>query len=162
MRGDLGAQGVVRGLECVVLGSPLLIPVDHVEQIVEYAVSAPPPLAQPWVGGLAVLGERLVTSVRLGPRPSTEEPRTAQGLWVRRGGARMGVVVEVERVGAMITAERTLAPLGATRFVCPERWLAQARRTRGDTLPLLEVQSMLTDLETTTPDARGEHDVAAR
>ena len=151
----------MRGLECVVMGSPLLIPVDHVEQIVEYAVSAAPPLAQPWVGGLAVLGERLVTSVRLGASPSTEAPRSAKGLWVRRGGTRMGVVVEVERVGAMITAERTLEPVGATHLVCPERWLGQVRRTRGDTLLLLEVLSMLTDLEATTPDARGEHDVAA-
>jgi chemotaxis signal transduction protein len=143
------------------MGSPLLIPVDDVEQIVEYAVSAPPPLAQPWVGGLAVLGERLVTSLRLGASPGGEGPRSVKGLWVRRGGTRVGVVVEVERVGAMITAERTGEAATATGFVCPRRWLGEAKRARGDTLLLLEVQAMLADLETTTPDPRGDHDVAA-
>jgi hypothetical protein len=133
-------------IECVSADTRVLVPADAIEQILEYEASAVP-LTAPFVGGVAVVGTALVVSIQLlTDRPDREREKKRTGVLLAAVGTGraegLRYAVEVGGVIALVTiVGRRLAPP-----VREERWCGEATTADGRTLPLLDVDAMLTDL----------------
>src|SRR5438046_2349519 len=94
-----------RALECFVGKARIAVPVEAVDQIVEYEMW-PPPLARRWLGGLAVYAGKILLSVALVPGgESLLAPRTSRGILLHIAGADIGWILEVGGVGSFIEAQ---------------------------------------------------------
>lgn len=119
-------DSIERGLECIIAGQTLVIPLEHVDQLIEYS-RAPLPLAQPWVAGIGLYEDRLLVSLSLfgaNGRGSTK------AVLLRELGGSVAFALEVERTLAFVDVQRT--PLSSQP---EERWIsgvisADGRRLR--------------------------------
>jgi len=109
-------------LECAVDGHNLAIPVRVLDRALEYDLTAPPPLAEPWVGGLGSLGDDVWISLALPGRPRGPV-QACRGLLLRSAsGARFAI--QVDEIGSLI---RTAPGEGSLpRWPVPAGWLSPA------------------------------------
>ena len=135
-----------RGLECFVGKARVAIPVERVEQIIEYERFPPPPLARRWVGGLALYQGRVMLSVSLvsATEPSVG-PRTARGVVLGVPDSEVGWILEVGSVGAFVQAAL------ATRRTVPETsklpsWVSAGRTPDAKSIGWIDVAAMVREL----------------
>jgi chemotaxis signal transduction protein len=115
------------GLECVVNGRSVAVAVSAVDRLIEYQVSPPLPLSQPWVGGLGVEGGLVFVSLRLAQGAGNESSRKGV-LFVSQHGS-MRWTLEVDGVKGVVEVQETdgeAARVG-DGWTCPPRWLVPAR-----------------------------------
>jgi chemotaxis signal transduction protein len=126
------------GLECVIGGERVVVPIEHTGQIVEYKVSPPPPLAHAWFAGLGIALGRVLPSVTLQSSSATSV-RTAKGVLMQ--AAQTEWLLEVDVIGGIV--EVVLAREAPTsRLLCPPSWLTRATTADGRALVWLDTQQI--------------------
>jgi hypothetical protein len=113
-------------LECIVSGTLLELPVESLERVVQYSLSAPPPLAMPWIGGLGLIGESVYVSIALAGEPRGPVPACTGVLFKGPRGRFAVQVDEVRTIGAVVP-DPGRAP-DAPAWPSPPHWLSPARR----------------------------------
>lgn len=122
-------------LECIVARTHLLIPVHDLDRVTEYELTAPPPLAPHWVGGLSLIGELVCVSLALAGRP-LGPLSSCKGLLLRDRTTGGRYLVQVDEVGAITNVEPGVPATHLLPWPCPEGWLATTTRGSQDVLRL--------------------------
>lgn len=147
----------VAGLECRVGKAPIVVPVEHVAQIIEYETS-PLPLTRRWVSGVGLHNDRLVMTIRLMPdatggSPSGAVPADSQpgrhrtkGVLLNLPDSKIAWALEVQEVVVLVRAtvieRRRVEP--RTGDLPP--WIGRARTIDGRSIAWIDVPAMLADL----------------
>jgi chemotaxis signal transduction protein len=136
---DVG--GTLEGIECVCGDARVVVPAQHIDQIIEYEVS-PLPLARKWVSGVGVHSGDLLLSISLRGR---HEGRTrVKGILLRAtAGVASRWVFEVDEVLMLAKVRASRAALGMDGG---PRWVCGALRDDGGRIGWLDVPAMLVDL----------------
>jgi hypothetical protein len=113
-------------LECVIGGTRIQIPVGRLDRVAEYSLSAPPPLAEAWIGGLGLIGNSVCVSLALAGEPRGPVAACKGVLFGGRQGRFAIQVDEVGDIGLVRPDARLDHP--APNWPCPSGWLAPARR----------------------------------
>ena len=129
------------GLECLIAGRRVLVPLDEVKRVVELDVDMPPPLASTWVSGLGLLDGRIAFSVSLFWQPRRSERRRVLGIELRASSR--GEVRWVIEVGQVLSRVRGLG-IGE-RAEAGHRWLVPVR-SDDDERAWLDVAAMRAEL----------------
>jgi hypothetical protein len=127
------------GLECVVSGRRVAIPMTYVEQVIEYPRS-PLPLARPGVAGLGVFDGQLLLSLSL---PFTEGVRghgITKGVSLRGMPLALPCALEVDQTFGFV--EVSVTDFGSKLAT----WTRPATDGRGESLWELDVPSLLESL----------------
>jgi len=122
-------------LECVVLGTSILIPTRDLERVTEYALTAPPPLFEPWIGGLGLVDDTLWISLALGGEPQGPLA-SCKGLLLVAPDRAHRYAVQVETVGTITSVEPGSPILGPIPWPCPPSWFAATSYQGHDVLRL--------------------------
>ena len=150
-------SGLTAGLECRVGKAPIVVPVEHVAQIIEYETS-PLPLTRRWITGVGLHGDRLVMTVGLMAdavvRPKAERRRTRGVLLTaqlhlddsRDKTPRIAWALEVQEVLVLVRAEVIEQKRGIPRVGDLPPWIARARTNDGRSIGWIDVPAMLSDL----------------
>jgi len=154
-------SGLTAGLECRVGKAPIVVPVEHVAQIIEYETS-PLPLTRRWITGVGLHGDRLVMTVGLMAdavvRPKTERRRTRGVLLTAqlqlddsrdktpRSMSTIAWALEVQEVLVLVRAEVIEQKRGIPRVGDLPPWIARARTNDGRSIGWIDVPAMLADL----------------
>lgn len=119
-------------LECLIGATRVEVPLHEVERLLEYQAAPPPPLAQPWLGGIGVVDkEDLFLSVSLSGQ-SGPEARSVRGLLFRADGGRLRWALEVDRVLGLRAIEEAPDAFPVDGWACPPDWLRRGRDDAGD------------------------------
>jgi hypothetical protein len=119
-------------LECLIGATRVEVPLGEVERLLEYQAAPPPPLAQPWLGGIGVVDkEDLFLSVSLSGERAPE-PRAVRGLLFRGGEARLRWALEVDRVLGLRSIEEGEDAFPVDGWPCPPDWLRRGRDAAGE------------------------------
>jgi hypothetical protein len=113
-------------LEVVIAGQPVAVPTLAVERVAELEVCGPPPLCEPWVGGLGRSALDLVVTLSLaGPAAASAGPaRQTTALLLRAPVSRTRWGIEIQRVvGFCQVDQRSMAPASPPGWPCPAGWL---------------------------------------
>lgn len=128
----MGAWMSAECLECLIGATRVEVPLGEVERLLEYQAAPPPPLAQPWLGGIGVADkEDLFLSVSLSGQ-SALEPRAVRGLLFRAGDTRLRWALEVDRVLGLRSIEEEPEAYPVEGWACPSDWLRRGRDDAGD------------------------------
>ena len=145
-------QGLVAGLECRIGKAPIIVPVEHVAQIIDYETS-PLPLTRRWITGAGLHDDRLVMTVGLvaeGASASAPQParRRTKGVLLNVPDSPIAWALEVQEVVVLVKAtvieRRRVEP--RTGDLPP--WIGRARTTDGRSIAWIDVAAMLSDLTT--------------
>src|SRR5690606_14568235 len=98
------------GLECSIGKARVALPIDSVQQVLEYEVGSPPPLSRRWVGGLGMHGDLVLVSVALVPATKPTERRTAKGILLRTERRDVLWALEINAIGARVQVSLTGKP----------------------------------------------------
>ncbi|HVR61305.1 MAG TPA: chemotaxis protein CheW [Polyangia bacterium] len=148
---DTQSGPLVAGLECRVGKAPIVVPVEHVAQIIELPIS-PLPLARRWISGVGLHDDRLVMTVGLiggADAPSEAAPqgrRVSKAILIHAPESRTAWALEVKDVLIVVRAsilERRGRP---TRVGDLPYWIVRARTADGRTLGWIDVPAMMADL----------------
>jgi chemotaxis signal transduction protein len=149
-----GSTRAARGLECLVGAARLGIPAESVQQIIEYEVMSPAPLARPGFAGLGVFDEKVVVSISLAARGAEAQGRrSTKGVLLDVPQSSIDWALEVTGIVGFLEAavgpgdRETSAGPGATAS-----WVKEATTEDGRTIGWIDVNEMLGDFD---PGARG-------
>ena len=145
--GELGER--VAGLECRVGRAPIVVPVEHVEQIIDYELS-PLPLTRRWITGVGLHNDRLVMTVGLiadghALGPATERRRT-KGVLLTGTDTRVAWALEVQEVRVIVQAAVIERRRATPRTGELPPWIGRARTNDGRSIAWIDVPAMLSDL----------------
>ena len=146
---EVVASSPLAGLECRIGRASVVIPLDFVGQIVEYAVASPAPLTRDWISGLGVHAGRVFISVSLRPRPATDLParRTTKAVVLDTATLHgIGWAVEVSSVQALVKVQ-TVTPSRPRPDITPPPWLQEALISDGRRIGWLDVAGLLREFE---------------
>jgi hypothetical protein len=132
------------GLECIIGKARVALPMEAVQQVLEYEVGAPPPLARKWVGGVGVHGDELLLSVALVPPGTGTAKRIAKGILLRTSRTGIAWAIEVASVGARVEVSLTGKPSPGNGQL--PAWIASAQTKDGRPIGWIHVEQMLADL----------------
>lgn len=160
-RGDLRADGnanvpaglessraLVAGLECRVGKAPIVVPVEHVAQIVEYEITRLP-LTRRWITGVGLHDERLVMTVGLVAEPpgaAAPERRRTKGVLLNVPDSKISWALEVQEVVVLVHATVIERRGGEPRAGDLPPWIGRARTSDGRSIAWIDVPAMLADL----------------
>jgi len=139
-------EAEVSGLECRVGKAPIVVPVEHVAQIVEFQLS-PLPLTRRWVSGVGLYDDRLVMTVGLSPVP-TRERRSTKGILLAVPGSKVAWALEVQEVLVLVRATVIEQKKGAPRVGDLPPWIGRARTNDGRQVAWIDVPDMVSNLTT--------------
>jgi hypothetical protein len=149
-------DATVVGLECRVGKAPIVVPVEHVAQIIEYETS-PLPLTRRWISGVGLHNDRLVMTIRLMPdgtggasAAGMPDPqagrRPTKGVLLNLPDSKIAWALEVQEVVVLVRAtvieRRRVEP--RTGDLPP--WIGRARTVDGRSIAWIDVPAMLLDL----------------
>ena len=145
---QLERKALSRGLKCRIGGTVVAIPSEAVEQIVEYDVASPAPLASPWIGGIGVYGGRVVVSISLGRalRGAIPRRRRTRGVVLNTSAASAGFAIEVTQVLSLVDLEIADLPRAATELGLPA-WLREGSTASGQKLGWIDVNLMVREFD---------------
>jgi chemotaxis signal transduction protein len=134
-------RGTLEGIECVCGSARIVVPAQHVDQIIEYEVS-PLPLARKWVNGVGVHAGDLIVSISLRERAAGRTQ--VKGILLRgTAGVAARWAFEVDDVLVLTKVRASRAAMGMD---AGPRWIAGALRENGERVGWLDVATMLADL----------------
>jgi hypothetical protein len=122
-------------LECVVLGTSILIPTRDLDRVTEYPLTAAPPLCEPWVGGLGLVDGTIWVSLALAGEPRGPLPG-CKGVLLFAPDRSHRYAVQVEAVGTITSVELGLGILGPIPWPCPVSWFTATVHQGSDVLRL--------------------------
>ena len=141
------------GLECFVGLLRIAIPVEAVDQIIEYELTSPLPLARDFIGGLGIHAHRVIVSVEL--MKSEEDRRslgdqarvrTAKGVLLDTKGSDIAWALEVAHVASFVEVESAASSVFQGP-AAPPPWIAGATaRNDGRVLGWVDVNAMVAAL----------------
>jgi hypothetical protein len=135
------------GLECVIGRGRFAVPLDAVVKLMELEIGPPPPLASPWVGGVAFSDNQLIMSVALARLTASKvfERRMAKWVHLSVNGVTTNWALEVTSVANVVKAEvqNRSVLIGQTRL---PSWVSAATLLDGRSLGWIHVPAMLQDL----------------
>jgi chemotaxis signal transduction protein len=135
------------GLECMVGHARMAVPADSVDQIVEYEVSSPLPLARRFIGGVARIGDQVLLLVSFAARDGQHghgRHRTKCVLLRARSGD-LPWAIEVTDVGGFVRV--AFPPVEeAPRMDRLPAWVRLGRTSDGKFLGWIEVATMVEEL----------------
>jgi len=109
-------------LECLVETTRLLVPVRDLRRVAECPLTPPPPHAESWIGGLAVLDGGVCVSLTLSGR--TKGPRSAtKGLLLETNDKAFRYLVQVDEVRSLWTVQAPTEAAEKPGWACPTSWL---------------------------------------
>jgi hypothetical protein len=130
-------------LECLIGATRVEVPLADVERLLEYQAAPPPPLAEPWVGGIGLQAdnEDLFLSVSLpgGSAPGFRE--LVHGLLFRIGDGGHRWALEIDRVVGLRAIDGSGEPHRVPEWACPPAWLLHGRDSAGHSVRLLDVRA---------------------
>lgn len=135
----------------------IVVPIQSMEQIIEVKVTAPPPMAEPWVSGLAQYGDRVLVGVRLTSEHSGTllEQGWTKGVLMRAGARRLSWLLEIDAVRKLIqTSVHTHQATQTANLLCPEPWLVPATTAEGRHLSWLDAPAVADQLWYPTYESR--------
>lgn len=147
-------------LECLVRRQRIVVPVRDLDRVVEFSLSAPPPLALPWIAGLAQVEGRPVLCVTLsggsrGPLP------LCKGLLLKAEGTGARYLLQVDEVRSIREIEAVgPGPEGVPGWPCPAGWLT-SRDLEGEKVLLLDSDKAAATLFGTDADEPFGHEAFA-
>jgi chemotaxis signal transduction protein len=144
MQQDQTGAASMTALSCVMQGRLVAVPVDIVAQIVEYDVGSLP-LAQAWVGGIAMFEGRVVMSLRPVSPQVEHGVRTTKAILLAHETSTLRWAVEVDSVLELVAVE-PLAWRAARVVDLTRRWLSEVTVPDGATLVRLDVPAMLREI----------------
>jgi len=127
-----------RGLECVIAGRHMVVPLSNVDQLIEYSRVALP-VAREHVGGLGLYQGALLLSLSLGSQESALV--ATKGVLLRGVAGPLSCALEVERTLSFVELSST-----AARASTREPWLSDATTSDGRDLLRLNVESLVSAL----------------
>ena len=142
------ADELVSGLECRVGKAPIVVPVEHVVQIIDYETS-PLPLSRRWISGVGLHDDRLVMTVCLvaeratGPQPAR---RRTKGVLLNVPGSKVAWALEVQEVVVLVTAAVIERRQSEPRTGDLPPWIGRARTSDGRSIAWIDVAAMVLDL----------------
>jgi chemotaxis signal transduction protein len=142
--------GLVSGLECRVGKAPIVVPIEHVAQIIEYELS-PLPLTRRWIAGVGLYDERLVMTVGLVADTAavpTPERRLTKGILLNLPSSKIAWALEVQEVLVLVRAAVIEQRPGVPRAGDLPPWITRARTNDGRSIAWIDVPAMLADLGT--------------
>jgi chemotaxis signal transduction protein len=147
--GRVSSQGTREGLECRVGRAAVAVPVASVEQIIEYDVASPVPLAKPWVAGMGTHAGRVVVCLSLlgESRDILPRRRPVKGILFRgsdRSGA--GFLLEVSSVESIIRVGALHSPRAIPNRSLPA-WLLEGSTADGRTLGFIDVEELFREFD---------------
>jgi hypothetical protein len=152
-RSLLEQRAEVLGLECFIGKARLAVPADAVDQVVEYEVSSPLPLARKFVGGLGMVDDRAVLSVSLATRNDAQARRLwTKGVLLRASRAVLRWAIEVSEVGGFVRVAFPPTDRRAGVEHLPP-WVRLGRTNDGRSLGWIDALSMVSDLGDDGPRA---------
>jgi chemotaxis signal transduction protein len=123
-------------LECIVLGTRMLVPTRDLQRVAEFPLTAPPPLAHAWVAGLGVVGGGPLVTLSLAGRPMGPLASCRALLLLTAQHSRRYAVL-VDDVRAIWTIDpEAFVEEPATSWPCPRGWLSAASDAGGQVLML--------------------------
>jgi chemotaxis signal transduction protein len=113
-------------LECLMGGKRMLVPMQHLDRVVEFPLTPPPPLVESWVAGLGVLGDSHLVVLALpgAPRGPLDSCKAVL-LRAPRSGSRFAVEVEDVRAIWSINPD-AFTPAADVGWPSPSSWLTAA------------------------------------
>jgi chemotaxis signal transduction protein len=109
-------------LECLVDTTRLLVPVRDLRRVAECALTSPPPHAEPWVGGLAILDGSVCVSLALPGRPKGPLVAT-KGLLLETADKAFRYLVQVDEVRSLWTVDAAAKATEMPAWACPSSWI---------------------------------------
>jgi len=136
----------LRGLACDVGAMKVAVPAYHVDQIIEYDLCTPLPLAKRWIGGLGIWERRVVASIALtAPVSAAPTRRRAKGVLLRHARRDIDWALEISAVTGFVDV--TLPP-GANKPAGMATFLRRAAAADGRAIAWLDVPLMFATLPT--------------
>jgi len=158
----VGSTRAARGLECLVGSARRGIPAESVQQIIEYEVMSPVPLARPGFAGLGVFNEKVVVSITLAaPELQATQAggrRSTKGVLLNVPQSSIDWALEVTGIVGFLDASllEEAAPTPAPREgVASGSWLGEATTDDGRTIGWIDVNEMLGDFLSSRADDPG-------
>lgn len=141
---------MLRGLACEVGATRVAVPTDHVDQIIEYELCSPLPLAKRWIGGLGIWERRVLASIALDAPASAQQPRRrkAKGVLLRQPQWDIEWALEISAVAGFV--EVKLQP--ATSKSAGPPFLRRAASADGRPIAWLDVPLLFATLPLTSSD----------
>ena len=149
--------GLVAGLECRIGKAPVIVPVEHVAQIIDYETS-PLPLTRRWITGAGLHDDRLVMTVGLmteGASAASSAPQPARrrtkGVLLTVPDSEVSQVfwaLEVQEVVVLVKATVIERRRTEPRTGDLPPWIGRARTADGRSIAWIDVAAMLSDLTT--------------
>lgn len=131
----------VDALECVIGKAHAVLPASRVRSVLELELSAPPPLARKWLGGLGAYEGRVVVCVSL-MRAAPAVRRTGKGLLCVVPESDVGWLVEASKVLSFLKVRRVSRAL----TVETPPWVIAAQTTDGRLVAYVDVELMVREL----------------
>ena len=148
------------GLECRIGKAPVIVPVEHVAQIIDYETS-PLPLTRRWITGAGLHDDRLVMTVGLMTEGASAAASAPQPARRRTKGVLLTVpesqasqvslvswALEVQEVVVLVRATVIERRRTEPRTGDLPPWIGRARTTDGRSIAWIDVAAMLSDLTT--------------
>jgi chemotaxis signal transduction protein len=124
----------------------IAVPAEHVDQIIEYELCTPLPLAQRWIGGLGIWEKRVLASIALTPPGSTRPVRRrAKGVLLRHSRRDIDWALEISGIAGFVQV--SLQPM-ANRPAGIAPFLRRAAAADGRPIAWLDVPLMFATLPT--------------
>jgi chemotaxis signal transduction protein len=145
------AGPLIAGLECRVGKAPIVVPVEHVAQIVELEIS-PLPLTRRWISGVALHDNRLVMVAGLvgateaSAAAALGERRVSKVILLHAPEAKTSWALEVKDVLIVVRASIIERKGRPTRVGDLPSWIGRARSADGRSLGWIDVPAMLAEL----------------
>jgi len=130
-------------LECLIGATRVEVPLAEIERLLEYRAAPPPPLAEPWVGGIGIETGKSETGLFLSvslPGASASGLRETRGL-LFRGAGRPRWALEVDRVVGLQSIEEPAESSAMEGWVSPPSWLRPGRDAQGRAVRWLDVRA---------------------
>lgn len=146
-------EGLVSGLECRIGKAPIVVPVEHVAQIIDYETS-PLPLTRRWITGAGLHDDRLVMTVGLvaegagGASAPLPARRRTKGVLLNVPDSKVFWALEVQEVVVLVKATVIERRRAEPRTGDLPPWIGRARTVDGRSIAWIDVAAMLSDLTT--------------
>lgn len=134
-------------LVCLIDGVRISVPLLQIDGIADYEQVPLPPIAEDWVAGIGLLGEKIFLAVAFYKKSAAQPAQTHKAVLMKRPGSSIRWALEVDEVAGLGTAEPTrgmFAPNSNWRI--PEAWLLSAKDGLGADARWLDIDAVTSAL----------------
>lgn len=137
-------------LRCRIGATQVALPLNEVNKISEFSITPPVPLSEPWVGGVAYLGDKVWMTLKFDgtSKPNQQQERSRKGVLFKEGAHGLRWALEIDDVVGIATLETIEEnPLGVRGWTCPEQWIRKATTKEGHVVGWVDTASIVAQLK---------------